>query len=76
MELPTCLDHKQYLRELISSYESILSNPDSPLQILHTFILEEKYKCEYQLHRINEIDIEALLTANASVCLFPHTKHI
>ena len=74
MELPTAIDKKQYLRELIRSYDSILSNPDNPAFTLHTLITEEKYKCEHQLHRLNETDIEALLMVSAFVCPFPHTK--
>ena len=75
MDLTIGVDHKQYLRELIDHYEYILKNPANPIYELHTLVEEEKHKCEYQLRKIKESDIESVLKAKTSLLVFPPTKH-
>ena len=68
------LDSKQYLRELIDHYDSILSNEDSPLNTFSSFIKEEKYKCLHKLRKIKEADLEGMIMGNVFVSQFLTTN--
>ena len=66
------LDRRQYLSELIISYRKILSDDNSCFSSLFELITAEKRKCEKELDRIKQVDMEAQIMANA--CAFPfHT---
>ena len=71
--MPT-YDTKQYLRELIQHYESILENPDSPINIFTPLIKEEKYSCMHKLRKLKEADMEGMIMANAFASAFPFTS--
>ena len=71
--MPT-YDAKQYLRELIQHYESILENPDSPINIFTPLIKEEKYSCMHKLRKLKEADMEGMIMANAFASASPFTN--
>ena len=66
------LDRRKYLSEYIISYRNILSYDNSYFSSFFELITAEKRKCEKELDRIKQVDMEAQIMANA--CAFPfHT---
>lgn len=71
--MPT-FDAKERLSELIQQYDSILQNPDLPINIFNPLIKEEKYACMHQLRKIREADMDAMIMANAYASASPFTS--
>jgi len=59
---------------LIQHYESILENPDSPINIFTPLIKEEKYSCMHKLRKLKEADMEGMIMANAFASASPFTN--
>ena len=65
------VDTKTYLRELIRHYQYLLERT-TQLDWVNThkeLITEELFKCQYRLHKLMEVDTEAMITANACASL-------
>ena len=61
-------DRRCYLTDLITSYNNILNNTDSPFALFAELISEEKHKCEHELQLIKQTDMEA---KNGSAYAYP-----
>ena len=59
------LDRRQYLFELTISYRNILSDDNSFFSSLFELITAQKRKCEKEVDRIKQVDMEAQIMANA-----------
>ena len=59
------LDRRQYLFELTISYRNILSDDNSFFSSLFELSTAQKRKCEKEVDRIKQVDMEAQIMANA-----------
>ena len=67
-------DRRCYLTDLITSYNNILNNADSPFALFAELISEEKHKCENELQLIKQTDMEAKIMASAYAYPFQTMK--